>query len=228
VYLLNSEYNSRDNLRIYGSPYSPEFFNWAFNAKRGDAIRRIWDQIPTANKEVRPVDILIVHTPPLGRGDLTEESGRVGCYDLLKVVQERVKPRLCIFGHIHEGYGTSYDGEVLYVNASSVNVRYEAVNHPIVVDISHEDQAQRARVVTPRNSKVTCKIEFEAWCKEHKFDFLAQALERYDGDNIPVGDQLLNQTVFWTIADLLGFHRSKVARDELQLALSRLYAESFE
>ncbi len=56
------------------------------------------------------VDILMVHGPPLGRGDLTTRGVRAGCEDLLNAIQERVKPQLCVFGHIHEGHGVTCDG----------------------------------------------------------------------------------------------------------------------
>lgn len=81
-----------DGLNVYGSPWSPEFYNWAFNLDRGEPIREVWDKIPNNT------DILITHGPPLGRGDLTTSNGRAGCYDLLVAVQERIRPRVHIFG----------------------------------------------------------------------------------------------------------------------------------
>ena len=60
-----------------------------------------------------------MHGPPLGRGDQCHHGGRAGCYDLLKAVQGKVKPRLHVFGHIHEGFGVSSDGTTtLFVNTS--------------------------------------------------------------------------------------------------------------
>jgi predicted phosphodiesterase len=31
---------------IYGSPWQPRFYNWAFNADRGEDIKKYWDKIP--------------------------------------------------------------------------------------------------------------------------------------------------------------------------------------
>ncbi|KAL3823271.1 hypothetical protein ACHAXA_003419 [Cyclostephanos tholiformis] len=98
---------------FYGSPHQPEFGGWAFNVPRGD-IDDLWERIPY------DVDVLITHGPPLGRGDVTSGNHRVGCVSLMKHVQNRIRPRLHVFGHVHEGYGVYHDGRTAYVNASSV------------------------------------------------------------------------------------------------------------
>ena len=63
--------------KVYGSPWQPEFCDWAFNLPRGDEIRKKWEAIPT------DTDILLVHGPPAGHGDRCRH-GRVGCQDLLE------------------------------------------------------------------------------------------------------------------------------------------------
>ncbi len=98
---------------FYGSPYQPEFGGWAFNVPRKD-MDELWERIPD------DVDVLITHGPPLGRGDSTSGNMRVGCVSLMKHVQQRLRPRLHVFGHVHEGYGVYHDGTTAYVNASSV------------------------------------------------------------------------------------------------------------
>eukprot|EP00386_Alphamonas_edax_P003030 GDKI01009272.1.p1 GENE.GDKI01009272.1~~GDKI01009272.1.p1 ORF type:complete len:357 (+),score=62.70 GDKI01009272.1:149-1219(+) len=128
TYLENTETNI-NGVRIWGSPWTPRFHDWAFNADRGAHIRSIWDQIPDG------VDIVVSHGPPLGRQDACFDGQLAGCADLLEVCQTRVKPRLCIFGHIHEGRGASFDGQTVYVNASSVNLMYHPVFDPIVIDL---------------------------------------------------------------------------------------------
>ena len=51
-------------------------------------------------------DVLITHGPPIGVLDLSVyDNISCGCDNLLDAVTNRVKPRLHIFGHIHEGYG---------------------------------------------------------------------------------------------------------------------------
>ncbi|CAD7956293.1 unnamed protein product [Amoebophrya sp. A120] len=125
----NPQQKSQKSLNIYGSPYQPEFGDWAFNLKRGPDSRTEWDKIPTET------DILITHGPPLGRGDFCSSGLRAGCLDLLETVQNRVKPTGHVFGHIHEGYGGSFDGETLFVNAATCNLAYAPNNPPVVVEV---------------------------------------------------------------------------------------------
>ena len=75
--------------------------------------------------------MLITHGPPYGIGDLTSRGEKTGCADLLEIVEE-IKPRLHIFGHIHEGYGVTIKGEITYINASICNHLYQLTNEPIV------------------------------------------------------------------------------------------------
>ena len=98
--------------KFWGSPYQPEFCNWAFNVPRGPAIRRHWDMIPD------DTDMLITHGPPMGIGDqcvrfptgvkgynyIIPPTEHLGCSDLLIKVRA-VNPELHIFGHIHGGRG---------------------------------------------------------------------------------------------------------------------------
>jgi len=116
-------------LTVYGSPYQPEFMDWGFNLDRGGPCRRAWAKIPA------DTDVLVTHGPPLGRGDLCSSKLRAGCLDLLEEVQQRVKPALHVFGHIHEGYGASSDGTTLYVNAATCNLAYRPQQPPVVVDL---------------------------------------------------------------------------------------------
>lgn len=116
-------------LKIYGTPWQPEFNGWAFNLPRGTACLQRWNQIPD------DTDILISHTPPLGFGDLCSTGVRVGCVELLHSVQQRIRPKYHIYGHIHEGYGVRSDGSVLYINASTCDVNYLPCNPPVVFDV---------------------------------------------------------------------------------------------
>ncbi len=62
-------------------------------------------------------DILITHIPPLGILDGTEVL--YGDYSLLKKVFE-IKPKLHLFGHIHESPGQEIIDNVTFSNASSI------------------------------------------------------------------------------------------------------------
>nr|CAD7195259.1 unnamed protein product [Timema douglasi] len=116
-------------LKIYGTP-QPEFCKWAFNVPRGEACLSKWDQIPS------DTDILVTHTPPVGHGDLCCSGIRAGCVELLTTVQHRVRPKYHVFGHIHEGYGISTDGKIIYINASTCDLNYLPTNPAIVFDVT--------------------------------------------------------------------------------------------
>jgi Icc-related predicted phosphoesterase len=102
-------------VKIWGTPWQPEFHNWAFNLPRGEKLKEKWDMIPVNT------DILITHGPPFGKLDYVPyDNVNVGCEELMKRVQE-IKPKIHVFGHIHEGYGYVFDGNTHFINASVLN-----------------------------------------------------------------------------------------------------------
>lgn len=119
---------------FWGSPWQPEFCNWAFNLPRGPALAAKWARIPAG------IDVLVTHGPPTGFGDRCW-GRRAGCEDLREAVLGRVRPKLHLYGHIHEDGGfwrddfsgvclanvTTWDGErkatVLDIDARSKTVR---------------------------------------------------------------------------------------------------------
>lgn len=112
-------------LRIWGSPWQPWFYDWAFNLARGAAIAERWALIPPG------IDVLITHGPPEGILDRTAAGERAGCADLAEAIA-RVRPRLHVFGHIHEAYGRlTWDG-TLYVNASTCDLGYRPLQPPVL------------------------------------------------------------------------------------------------
>ena len=124
IYLEDEEV-STDGLHFYGSPWQPWFYDWAFNLPRGEEIKAKWDLIPAHT------DILITHGPPLGFGDTTASHQKAGCKDLLDAV-ERIKPKIHVFGHIHEAFGIYANADTTFLNASICDLAYEPVNEPIV------------------------------------------------------------------------------------------------
>jgi predicted phosphohydrolase len=101
-----------EGLSFYGSPWQPWFGGWAFNLPRGEELAKVWAKIPER------VDVLVTHGPPEGILDRTNRGDSAGCRDLLNRVYE-VRPRLHVFGHIHEAAGrTDIDG-IVFVNAST-------------------------------------------------------------------------------------------------------------
>lgn len=99
IYLQDSETTiTCDNgrrLRIYGSPYSPIYGNWAFQYPRSE---NVWsEKIPD------DINILITHGPPHAHLDLL----KMGCVHLSKELW-RIRPQLHVFGHVREGAETEW------------------------------------------------------------------------------------------------------------------------
>ena len=117
-----------EGLKIWGSPWQPWFFDWAFNLERG-SLHEKWDMIPN------DVDVLITHGPPMGYRDLTNRGMQAGCEELLAAL-ERVQPALHICGHIHEGYGVTRIGRTTCVNASVCTAGYAPTNPPVVLELT--------------------------------------------------------------------------------------------
>jgi len=118
-----------DNVRIYGSPWQPEFCDWAFNLPRnGEEMKARWDAIPDNT------DILITHGPPFGYLDIPGgQSIRVGC-EMLRYRVDEIKPKIHVFGHIHGGHGYYFNGHTHFFNASVLNERYSYANKPFHFD----------------------------------------------------------------------------------------------
>ena len=123
-------------IKIYGAPWQPEFYNWAFNLPRnGEELKKKWELIPD------DTDILITHGPAFGALDyVVDKYGQrnVGC-ELLKGRVDALKPLIHVFGHIHYSHGTEKINDTLFVNASICTEQYNPINKPIVVDLTEVD-----------------------------------------------------------------------------------------
>ena len=138
------------DLLVFGTPYTPRFFDWAFMRDRKD-LDAVWQTIPDQ------VDILISHGPPKGFLDRTRDMAshkriHVGSQSLTRHVQERIKPRVHAFGHIHDemgikNFGTVLDGGVLFVNCSCCDQSIQLENHGIVIEF--ESSAGKVAVIAP-------------------------------------------------------------------------------
>lgn len=154
IHYLENSGVELDGIKFWGSPWTPAFgYRWAFNAKRGEEIKKHWDLIPADTR------VLITHGPPNGILDevrredwrMNHETGdpeivktleHTGCEELIKKIRE-VKPELHLFGHIHEGYGLKCEDGVTFSNASVMDERYQQVNSPRILELHDEDRTTK-------------------------------------------------------------------------------------
>lgn len=118
------------NIRIYGLPHTPEFYNWAFNVPRNShKMQEIMNKIP------ENTDILVTHGPPYGILDTISPRSyqALGC-EILRDRVKQVRPKIHVFGHIHGGRGIEYVDGTLFINASVLNESYNYTNKPITLD----------------------------------------------------------------------------------------------
>jgi len=116
-----------DGIKFYGSPWQPEFFNWAFNLPRGEKLAEKWNEIPV------DTDILITHGPAYRILDTTPSWEKVGCEDLFNKIME-IKPKIHVCGHIHGSYGQKEFNGVEFLNASVLGENYNPSHNPIKMD----------------------------------------------------------------------------------------------
>jgi Icc-related predicted phosphoesterase len=128
IIYLNDSGTQIGDVKIWGSPITPKFFNWAFNRRRGEEIRRHWNMIPADTQ------LLITHGPPFGILDQIFNESHVGDKDLLHTVKQ-VRPKVHVFGHIHESFGHTKHNDIHFINASQMNENYQLVNRPIVFEL---------------------------------------------------------------------------------------------
>jgi Icc-related predicted phosphoesterase len=114
-----------EGLQIWGTPWQPRFCDWAFNLDEPDLTAK-WALIPD------DTDILVAHGPPHGYGDGVPERNGVrheGSPSLLRRI-EQMRPRLVVYGHIHEGRGEWTLGETVLANVTLVDARYQSIYEP--------------------------------------------------------------------------------------------------
>jgi Icc-related predicted phosphoesterase len=120
-------------LKVYGTPWQPWFYDWAFNLSEEELVKK-WARIPEGT------DVLVCHGPPIGYGDKPQgPRPPQGSPGLLHRI-EQIAPGLVVFGHIHEGRGRWQlrlaDGrEVTLANVTHVNLRYEPVYPPMTFEL---------------------------------------------------------------------------------------------
>ncbi len=98
IIYLENETIEIEGLKIFGSPHTPQFGQWAFMKAR-NKLDRIWQSVIEDGTH-----IIVVHGPPKGMLDLSYDRDGLmeycGDKSLMNKVVE-VEPKLMLFGHIH-------------------------------------------------------------------------------------------------------------------------------
>jgi predicted phosphohydrolase len=126
-----------EGLKIWGSPWTKRFEGMnphciAFTVDTDEELADKWVMIP------EDTDILITHCPPFMVLDKIANGSQVGSASLMaRFVSGKFKPRLWVFGHIHEGYGQAKMNwsDTILVNSCHVNENYQPVNKPIRIEL---------------------------------------------------------------------------------------------
>ena len=128
-HLLIDEMVEIDGIKIYGSPWSLEFYDWGFNLSE-EKLKLVWDKIP------EDIDILLVHSPPFGILDMTHHPGypakRIGSRSLTDRIK-KIRPKYVVFGHNHGEPGVIKRDGVTYINATLLDDSYMVVNSPTLI-----------------------------------------------------------------------------------------------
>ena len=120
--LLQDSAADVDGVRLWGTPYTPTFYNWAFMEDESQLVKR-FGAIP------EELDILVSHGPPMWCCDRAYGAEHVGSKALYgQLMGLDVPPKHIICGHIHAGRGT---GRVMHEprpvevwNVAAVDDRY--------------------------------------------------------------------------------------------------------
>lgn len=120
-------------LKLWASPITPHSAG-GFTVRSPEERARRYAQIPLET------DILITHGAPYGILDCAPgESLHQGCRELLNAVK-RIRPKIHVFGHVHQGYGVYQMPDTLFVNARIENMLAEIESNfdiPTCQDFAH-------------------------------------------------------------------------------------------
>jgi hypothetical protein len=116
-----------NGVKLWLTPWSPTFMDWAWMTSHAE-LGRIYAKIPD------DVDILVSHSPPYGMGDIypnpdTGKREHVGSQALLYTI-ERIRPSICVCGHLHGGHGTYQHGDTVMYNVSILDEQYK-LKYPV-------------------------------------------------------------------------------------------------
>jgi Icc-related predicted phosphoesterase len=132
VLYLQDEEVTIDGVKFYGTPWQPDFFNYAFNVAKTKNRQKLFAKIPV------DTNVLLTHMPPYGILDMLPNEKNVGCAAILERIQNLPHLKLHVFGHVHYAYGIQHlsPNDTIYVNAALCGpIPYDIINKPIEIEI---------------------------------------------------------------------------------------------
>lgn len=132
IILLNHEATEVGGIKIFGSPFTPMFFNWAFMLYEKE-IKERWDEIP------KDTEILITHGPPKNTLDITKNGDSAGCHWLSQKISDLKFLKLHVFGHIHEAKGVRVENGITFVNASALDGKYRPYGSGVPISFLRDE-----------------------------------------------------------------------------------------
>ncbi len=109
---LEDEAAAVAGIAVFGSPLALPFGPWPFMEPE-ERLAEVWRTIPDET------ELLVVHGPPHGLGDLTRTGTHAGSPSLRARLAELPRLRIVVFGHIHEARGRGAADGVEWVNAAA-------------------------------------------------------------------------------------------------------------
>ena len=133
TYLDEESYVLINGMTVFGSAYTPLFFDWFFMHPRFEMYDKAWSKIPNNT------ELLLTHGPAYGILDFVNntynDDHHVGCKGLLQKLGELPKLKYHGFGHLHASYGKEVINGITYINGSVCTEGYKAKNKPILIEI---------------------------------------------------------------------------------------------
>jgi len=129
--ILNNSSTTVDDVKFYGSPWTPWYGGWAYNLEK-KCPKGVWNSIPL------DTDVLITHGPPYRILDLNDEGKKCGDENLAKLLMSKssgFEIKLHVFGHIHENPGIVNANGIDFINASVVDERYDMIYKPVIYEL---------------------------------------------------------------------------------------------
>jgi len=134
IYLCHEEVTI-EGLKIFGTPWQPYFYGYAFNADKFDDEKELKERFASIPDDT---DILLTHCPPYGILDNVSPYSEIGNHAGSSSLMDRVNQlnlTLHVFGHIHVDYGIFLQDSCQFINAALVNGNYNVCNDPVVLTI---------------------------------------------------------------------------------------------